>query len=139
MMTGVRLHGGSMNTWSARFDSIEQAPISVDLPLEWLYLYVNDEFGDLPDLSHLSNVTSLDACDHADDLSARGKIFLLQSVMNGIVFILDDDFIYPPDNAPRNRSLLQKMGGHRGIPSPWRRSAVDYRRPLQYLAEQGSP
>ncbi len=115
---------GSMATFPARFDIIATTLASIAPQLDQLYLYVNEGFDDLPDLSHLPNVIAMDAREHAGDLSARGKIFPLQSVRDSIVFTLDDDFIYPPDYVRRNRDILERMGGrcmvttHGGILPP---------------------
>lgn len=111
-MAGTRDLVGSMATFPARFGIVAQTLASIAPQLDRLYLYVNDGFDDLPDLSHLPNVIAMDARDHAGDLSERGKIFPLKTVSDSIVFTLDDDFIYPPDYVRRNRDLLERMGGH---------------------------
>lgn len=111
-MTKSRKLIGSMATFPARFGIISETLATIAPQLDRLYLYVNDGFDDLPDLSRLPNVVAMDGRQHAGDMSARGKIFPLKAVKDSIVFTLDDDFIYPPDYVRRNLDLLEKMSGH---------------------------
>lgn len=110
-MAKARQHIGTMATSPARFDSLEATLASIASQLDRLYLYVNDGFDDLPDLSHLPNIVVMGAREQAGNLSVGGGIFPLKSVTDSIVFMLGDYFIYPPDYVRRNLDLLNRMGG----------------------------
>ena len=102
---------GCMTTFPGRFDIIRQTVASIACQLDALLLYVNESTEGLPDLSDLRNVTIFDGQDHAGDLLANGKAYLLKFLQDCEVFTLDDDFIYPPDYVAKNLDILRKMGG----------------------------
>lgn len=106
---------GCMTTFPGRFDIIRQTAGSVAPQLDALLIYVNESTEGMPDFSDMPNVTILDGRDHAGDLLANGKSYLLQFVEDCEVLTLDDDFIYPPDYVARNLELLRKMDGRCAI------------------------
>lgn len=100
-----------MATYPARFNTLDQVVASLSPQVDWLYIYVNETLDGLPDLSGWPNVAVLDSRDHEGDLSATGKLFPLGFISRSLVFLVDDDFIYPPDYVTRYRAIFAAFGG----------------------------
>ena len=102
---------GCMTTFPGRFDILREVVHNIATQLDALLIYVNESVDGLPDLSDIPCVYIFDGKDHAGDLLANGKPYLLNFVEDCEVFMLDDDFIYPPDYVARHLALLRRMGG----------------------------
>jgi len=95
-----------MATYPGRFGNLKQVVASLVPQIDQLYIYVNETLDGLPDLSRWPNVTIVDARAHEGDLSATGKLFPLEFISRSFVFLVDDDFIYPPDYVARYRAIF---------------------------------
>ncbi|MBM2575897.1 hypothetical protein JQC91_06240 [Jannaschia sp. Os4] len=102
--TGLRV--GTMATFPARFGIIREVVASIAPQLDRLYLYVNETTDGLPDLSDLGDVVVVDGRAAGGDLSANGKIWPLRLMTDCQVFVLDDDFLFPPAYVARTGAVL---------------------------------
>lgn len=97
---------GTMCTFPGRFGFVGDVIASAARQVDHLFVYVNETTEGFPDISALDNVTVLDGRDHAGDMSANGKIYPLDMMQDCLVFVFDDDFIFPPDYVSRYKALF---------------------------------
>ncbi len=81
--------------------------------IDHLYAYLN-RYDDVPDYLIHSKITVFRSQDY-DDLSANGKIFILDKLHSCYFFALDDDILYPPDYVKRMISCLNKYNNKVGV------------------------
>lgn len=81
--------------------------------IDHLYAYLN-RYDDVPDYLINPKITVYRSQDY-DDLSANGKIFILDKLHSCYFFALDDDILYPPDYVQRMISCLNKYNNQVGV------------------------
>lgn len=100
-----------MATMPSRFPYVGDAVQSIAPQVDRLYLYVNDEGGDIPSIEYPTNVKVIKSGHHKGDLKDAGKFWGLQQHDEAFYLSCDDDLVYPPTYADDLWSQIVERDG----------------------------
>jgi hypothetical protein len=98
-----------MATFPERFNTLPVVLESITGQVDAVYVYVNQS-DRMPACLNHPKVRAFLGKDTAGDLSANGKVFGLQFVRDSYVFLIDDDFIFPPEYVAVLKNIIDRFG-----------------------------
>lgn len=101
-----------MATFPARFATLYQVVDSILSQVDGLFVYLN-ESDEVPACLKRPEVHVFLSSQEAGNLSANGKVYALQFIEESYVFLIDDDFVFPPDYVSRMKKVIDQFG--RGV------------------------
>ena len=100
---------GSMATCPERLSTLEAVVDSIAPQLSRLYIYLNGYFEVPSFLGKYNTIVPVLGMESFGDISANGKMIWKVKERDGIIFTLDDDFIYPDNYVERFLEIMSNF------------------------------